>query len=198
MSLYNHLSYLDSEWLRFGEESVEKMVDWTLQYVPTSEQPSILEVGSGNGTLLFAIMDAGYSAEKLFGIDYSPGSVKLSQSIASTRGGEQISFHMCDFLKDEPPPLKSMPSNGHWDLVLDKGTFDAIALMEKDENGVSPAMGYPARAARLLKPGGHFLITCTLSKSNLNSVFVKIDYVYDRISLQLYRGGTASSFHRRP
>jgi hypothetical protein len=51
---------------------------------------------------------------------------------------------------------------GAWDLLLDKGTFDAIALGEKDAAGKSPAAGYPDRVARLLKPGGFFLITCEI------------------------------------
>lgn len=138
------------------------MVNWALEHATSSATPSILEIGSGNGTLLFALLDAGYSAEKLSGIDYSPGSVKLSQSIASTRGADLISFHLCDFLKEDPPLLPSMTGPDTWNLLLDKGTFDAIALMEKDEHGVAPISGYPSKVARLLKPGGHFLITCTL------------------------------------
>ncbi|KZP25205.1 S-adenosyl-L-methionine-dependent methyltransferase [Athelia psychrophila] len=157
----------------FGEESVEKMVDWASEHVPASEKLSVLEIGSGNGTLLFALMEAGYPPANLSGIDYSPGSVKLSQSIAATRGGEQILFHICDFLKEEPPLLPSMTSANTWDLLLDKGTFDAIALMEKGENGVAPVTRYPAKVAKLLKPGGHFLITsCNFTEEELQASFV--------------------------
>lgn len=138
------------------------MVHWALEHADPSGGPSVLEIGTGNGTLLFALLDAGYSAEKLSGIDYSPGSIKLSKSIAATRGGELISFHLCDLLKEDPPLLPSMVGPDTWDLILDKGTFDAIALMEKDAKGVAPVSGYPSKVARLLKPGGHFLITCTL------------------------------------
>jgi SAM-dependent methyltransferase len=146
---------------RFGEESVEKMVHWALKYVPPSMAPAILEVGSGNGTLLFALLDAEYQPERMSGIDYSPGSIKLAESIAVTRRGDKISFHLCDFLKEDPPTLP-YENNAGWDLILDKGTFDAIALMEKDSSGLAPADGYPPKIARLLKPGGYFLITCTL------------------------------------
>ena len=139
------------------------MVRWALEYVLPSGAPWVLEVGSGNGTLLFALLDAEYQPERLFGIDYSPGSVKLSKSIAGTRGGDKISFHLCDFLKEDPPTTPSISEEigTGWDLVLDKGTFDAIALMEKDSNGMAPVDGYPSKVARLLKPGGYFLITCT-------------------------------------
>jgi SAM-dependent methyltransferase len=145
------------------------MVNWALEYAPPAEsRATILEVGSGNGTLLFALLDAGYPPESLCGIDYSLGSIKLASSIAATRGGDTISFHLCDFLTQDPPTLPSMSSGSTldaWDLILDKGTFDAIALMEKDpETGKAPVDGYPSKIARLLKPGGHFLITCMMSQ----------------------------------
>ena len=140
------------------------MVDWACKYIPPTSAPWILEVGSGNGTMLLALVDAEYPPTRLCGIDYSAGSIKLARSVASTRGGDKISFHLCDFLKEDPSKLPPMlqQTNADWDLILDKGTFDAIALMEKDNNGVAPANGYPPKITGLLKPGGYFLITCTL------------------------------------
>ena len=138
------------------------MVEWALENAPPSQKASILEVGSGNGTLLFGLFDAGYDASKLHGIDYSAGAIKLSKGIAQTRGASAIRFSECDFLNDEPPKPDGA-SDGEanvWDLILDKGTYDAIALGVKDEQGNSPAVKYPGRVARLLKPGGLFLITC--------------------------------------
>jgi SAM-dependent methyltransferase len=147
--------------LRFGAESVERMVEWAADNVPSSANPSILEIGSGNGTLLFGLCKAGYPATSLCGIDYSAGAVKLAKSIAGTRG-DDVAFHACDFLKEDPPRLPHMEqeTTDSWDLALDKGTFDAIALGEKDEQGNSPAKDYPGRIGRLLKPGSYFLITC--------------------------------------
>lgn len=150
---------------RFGMESVEKMVDWATENVPSTSNPSILEVGSGNGILLFELVEAGYTPAKLSGIDYSPDAVQLAIDVAATRGGEDIAFNVCDFLVDEPPRLADMEQNGQpdvWDVLLDKGTFDAIALSAKSEDGEKPVSKYPTRAARLLKPGGFFLITCKI------------------------------------
>lgn len=165
---------------RFGEGSVDKMVDWTLQNVPTSSQPHILEIGSGNGTLLFALHEAGYAASHLSGIDYSPDAIKLARIIARSRSSEQVTFHVCDFLSElpsppppPPPPASPAPSGQldpdvqeSWDLLLDKGTYDAIALGEKDESGRSPVAVYPIRASKLLRENGYFLITCK-SQDNL-------------------------------
>src|SRR6266702_703921 len=88
-------------------------------------------------------------------------AVKLAGLIAHTRNGEEIAFHVWDFLRDSPPLATGRPdASGLWDLLLDKGTYDAIALREKDELGRSPLAAYPAQASRFLKEGGYFLITC--------------------------------------
>jgi SAM-dependent methyltransferase len=139
------------------------MVEWSLENIPPSCNASVLEIGSGNGTLLFGLLDAGYDPAKLSGIDYSPGAVALSTKIAQTRGGSTIIFSECDFLKDDPPIPENVRLESRidiWDLILDKGTYDAIALGQKDHQGRPPSVNYPGRVARLLKPGGYFLITC--------------------------------------
>ena len=162
---------------------MEKMVDWALENVPPESSPFILEVGAGNGNLLFALSEAGYDPSKILGVDYSPDAVKLAQAIAHTKAtpradegedeeeatlalkdADKITFGVCDFLQDDVVPLESMVAEegsvAVWDLVLDKGTFYAIALAEKDESGRTPADEYPARIGRVVKPGGFFLITC--------------------------------------
>ena len=139
------------------------MVEWSLENIPPSSNPSVLEIGSGNGTLLFGLLDAGYDPARLSGIDYSPGALALSTQIAQTRGGSMINFSECDVFRDDPPIPENLRFAGRidvWDLILDKGTYDAIALGQKDDQGRSPSVNYPGRAARLLKPGGYFLITC--------------------------------------
>ena len=153
---------------------MEKMVSWTLSNVPPSSVPpaKILEIGSGNGNLLFALADAGYDPSYLAGIDYSLDAVKLARRIASERGGEceRIVFEEIDFLSveiEEGKP-RGMPkidadeagegTDEGWTLVLDKGTYDAMALSEHDEDGKRPCDSYPYRAAALLRSGGYYLI----------------------------------------
>jgi len=175
------------------------MVDWSLTHVPPSTCPNVLDVGTGNGHLLFALVEAGYDATRLTGIDYSQGSVDLCVSIANqrdemegveevpekreadeeARGGKEgnrmyacVTFTVCDFLdpaSQVPPPGEERKSEGVWDVILDKGTYDAISLMEKDERGTAPLQCYVPRVVELLRPGGHFLITsCNFTKDELN------------------------------
>jgi SAM-dependent methyltransferase len=165
------------------------MVDWTLENVPIPSHPQILEIGSGNGTLLFALRDAGYAAPHLSGIDYSPDAVRLARMVAQTRNSEQITFHVCDFLSEPAPPPAAAVSGGQslddlegsWDLLLDKGTYDAIALGEKDGSGSSPVAAYPVRASKLLRENGYLLITCK-PRDGSDSSLVTIGR-----SLQFYR-----------
>lgn len=155
--------------VRFGEEPVENMVAWASTHIPPTTRPHVLDIGTGNGHLLFALVEAGYDASRLTGIDYSQGSVDLSAAIAKQRDEDEapaytdITFAVCDFLDPEssiPPPGNEGTGDGVWDLILDKGTYDAMSLMNKDEQGTLPLEGYVPRVVRLLRPGGHFLITC--------------------------------------
>lgn len=157
---------------RFGEDSVEKMVDWAIDHFPPTGSASILEIGSGNGTLLFGLHEAGYDEALLSGIDYSQGAVDLAKNIAEAKGASGITFTRCDFLTETPATLPNHDTGSTtavWDLLLDKGTYDAIALGPKDDEGHSPALHYPSRVVRLLKPGSILLITCTSYNSSSNN-----------------------------
>jgi SAM-dependent methyltransferase len=151
--------------LRFGLETVEKMVDWVVDQYPIStdstESPSILELGCGNGILLFAVHEAGYDPKKIYGVDYSEGAISLAKSIASkkeTEDATSIQLTVRDFLTEDL--CRDDNTSGGWDLILDKGTFDAISLGKHDEGGRAPHWQYPQRLSALMKPGGRFLITC--------------------------------------
>jgi 2-polyprenyl-3-methyl-5-hydroxy-6-metoxy-1,4-benzoquinol methylase len=135
---------------------MNEMVKWVNQQTPPRPDVSIFEVGSGNGALLLVLAEecgeACYPAHRLPGIDYSEGAVQLTQLMAHSRNLTAITFS---------------------DLILDKGTYGAIALMKKDEDGRIPAEGYPMRVAKLLNPGGHFLITsCNFTEFELQSKFI--------------------------
>ena len=97
-----------------------------LQEKSDEEAKYILDVGTGNGHLLFALMDAQLDeAEnmtpdiifpaRLCGIDYSAASIELSKAIGSKRGHgcEQILFLECDLRNmPEMDELAARPSHG--------------------------------------------------------------------------------------
>ncbi|KIK80186.1 hypothetical protein PAXRUDRAFT_245728 [Paxillus rubicundulus Ve08.2h10] len=165
----------------FGEEPEEEMVKWAQAHVPPQSSPNVLDVGSGNGHLLFAMVEAGYDASRLVGIDYCQGSIDLSVAIAEQRtvddtdtehAYEGVVFAVCDFLNAESPipsPKDDSTSDATWDLILDKGTYDAISLMDEDTQGIQR---YPPRVAKLLRPGGRLLITsCNFTEEELKERF---------------------------
>jgi len=176
------------------------------------ETASVLDLGCGNGSLLFALRDDGWTG-RLLGVDYSEKSVALARRIARTRAAQEkadeeedkdgekreetsrqerteqqkeqdddeseaaygVQFQAWDVLNGsyaDVPASLSEPSPG-WDLVLDKGTFDAISLSgERDSQGRRICEGYGSRVLHLLRPGGAFLVTsCNWTEAELKDWF---------------------------
>lgn len=70
-----------------------------------------------------------------------------------------------------PPPHPGLGEAQVWDLLLDKGTYDAIALADQALRG-EPLKLYPERVSKALKKGGFFLITsCNFTEDELKETF---------------------------
>lgn len=152
------------------------------QNVPSSSSPTVCDLGCGNGDFLFRLASkrAGYAGASLLGVDYSQGSVDLARMIGQAKargeGGDedsdeseeeheddsrqgeegQVRFEQGDVLLGEDL------SGGPWDVVTDKGTYDALSLSPHplSPSNLPPSELYPRRITKLIKPGGFFLITC--------------------------------------
>jgi SAM-dependent methyltransferase len=129
-----------------------------------------LDLGTGNGHLLFSLREDEWTGE-MVGVDYSTQSVELACSIRDAKGEEyaDIDFYEWDVLSQEPGPWV----NGGFDVVLDKGTFDAICLsQETDAAGRRICEGYREKVEPLVKKGGRFLITsCNWTEEELRGWF---------------------------
>jgi SAM-dependent methyltransferase len=156
------------------------------------EETSFLDLGCGNGSLLFSLRDAGWNG-RLLGVDYSAQSVALAQQIAKTRrsneqedgeddegveGSEDdVVFQIWDVLNGSlsavVPEAGIENSAQGWDVVLDKGTFDAVSLSaERDDRGRRISEGYRERVIELLRLGGLFLVTsCNWTEHELRGWF---------------------------
>jgi SAM-dependent methyltransferase len=145
---------------------------------------TILECGSGNGTLLLSFLlspeDSTPQTFHLTGIDYSPKAATLAAGIESHRREhlEEIAVEEDEVINDVPPvswrtgDLLRDEIDEQWDLVLDKGTFDALCLsderIEEDSEKRLPSAVYPERISRLVKPDGFFLITsCNFTEDEI-------------------------------
>lgn len=118
--------------------------------------------------MLFALREEGGFGGPMLGVDYSLQSVQLARRIAEEKGLESdITFKVWDILngcgeKGEEQEL------GQWDIVLDKGTFDAVSL-----SGVAGAEErYVRRVEELVKKEGMVLVTsCNWTEAEITHWF---------------------------
>jgi EEF1A lysine methyltransferase 2 len=155
-----------------------KVLEYLTGPFPLSEQRdtcSVLDLGTGNGSMLFHMCKEGNFQGHMVGLDYSEQSIRLANHLkvryASAEDDEHhvnvghMMFDVFDLIKQRPEKAVWWPKgpNG-FDLVLDKGTFDAISLSSEtamDSTSTQRRLHelYPAKAAALIRPGGYFLIT---------------------------------------
>ena len=154
----------------------------------SSAPTTFLDLGTGNGHLLFSLRDNGWEGHML-GVDYSYPSINFARSISLRR----VEVHYKTFLEDgfdfgsdmqpvhfevydvmKPRPTPGMLARG-FDVLLDKGTFDAVSLSwEVDDNGKRIPENYPEKVKPLLRNGGLLIITsCNWTEEELEDWFTK-------------------------
>jgi EEF1A lysine methyltransferase 2 len=120
----------------------------------------------------------------MVGLDYSKPSIQLAQELVkSQRSCQDIKFEVMDIIRDDPRK-QSWWLEGGFDLVLDKGTFDAISLSDEvvhssashppqtDQALARIHTLYPSRALGMVKPGGFLLVTsCNWTQDELINWF---------------------------
>ncbi|CAG8656665.1 2172_t:CDS:2, partial [Paraglomus brasilianum] len=150
----------------FGESSAKKIVNWICSRVKDYSVP-ILDLGCGNGHILLSLASNGYT--NLTGTDYAPNAIELAREIC-TKQNFDIDYHIFDLLSDEDENI----FNGQlFDIVIDKGTYDAISLnagvIEMRKSGVDP---YVRKVRKFCKDGAYFIITsCNWTKDELIDKF---------------------------
>ncbi|KAL4906616.1 methyltransferase domain-containing protein [Aspergillus multicolor] len=175
------------------------------------DQPTFLDLGTGNGSMLALLRKRGGFVGEMVGVDYSAKSVELARELQVTRRHEaylsdsdeqdegswsdeegdkgdgdedeaeeewdEIRFEECDILNCEGDLRgQKVPwfpyDKGGFDIVLDKGTFDAVSLMtEKSE-----CEKYPAIAGGLVRKGGFLVVTsCNWTEEELVKWFTSTE-----------------------
>ena len=129
--------------------------------------------------MLFLLREEGGFEGRMVGVDYSAASVELCERIAGGRGislrgddggegggGGGMEFREWDILRCAPRASWVEPG---FDVVLDKGTFDAVSLScEMDEEGRRVCEGYRERVERLVRKGGVVVVTsCNWTEEEL-------------------------------
>ncbi|EWC43439.1 hypothetical protein DRE_07580 [Drechslerella stenobrocha 248] len=138
---------------------------------------TFLDLGTGNGHLLFSLLEEDdFLADGMVGVDYSQKSVDLARAIAAqTPGAEDVKFLRLDIIAESPELSvfgDRVADEEGFDVVLDKGTFDAISLSDgvvDDGTGRRVYEVYPERVARWVKPGSGILLvtSCNWTEEEL-------------------------------
>ncbi|WFD01111.1 hypothetical protein MYAM1_003872 [Malassezia yamatoensis] len=124
----------------------------TLEEQPFNEPPYVLDLGTGNGHILFSLLEAqdelpaGTLDPKRFcGVDYSQASVDLAKAIGKQRGEEfqQVQFQVADLREEtDVDKLKQAANHGHgWDILCDKGTVRDFVSNSSSMQAVMPLYG---------------------------------------------------------
>ncbi|CVL01230.1 related to anther-expressed protein SLL2-S9 [Fusarium mangiferae] len=144
--------------------------------VLSHDTTTFLDLGCGNGSLLFSLRQEDWSARAL-GVDYSPQSIALARQITTTKDDleKPVEFEEWDLIAGPYSPVLNGEQTEGWDVVLDKGTFDAISLSdEKDAQGRRLCECYRERVLPLVRKGGIFLVTsCNWTETELRGWFEK-------------------------
>lgn len=172
-----------------AEETVLQELDkLAAEGLLSKSSSTFLDLGTGNGHMLFALREpadddddddedsgaAGPWRGDMVGVDYSAPSIDLAHRIAAQRHERddalaatpslgELRLETWDLLVDTPGPW--LPTTGTFDVVLDKGTFDAISLMSGDWH---PCAIYRYKVLPLIKAGGFLVVTsCNWTRDEL-------------------------------
>ncbi|KAK0423812.1 hypothetical protein QR680_008343 [Steinernema hermaphroditum] len=158
----------------FGRSAENRIIKFLLEE-KIDKESVILDVGTGNGSMLRRLREKGFT--NLAGIDYSEGSIELSKHLAEQDdydGEVEIEFRVGDLLKTEPDE----ELRDRFDVVLDKGTWDAISLagdrnerLRNYRNSIVAFMKSNDMADMTTGPRYFIICSCNFTKEELVELF---------------------------
>ncbi|RPA89104.1 hypothetical protein L873DRAFT_1755436 [Choiromyces venosus 120613-1] len=168
----------------FSESNAEyRILSYLRRVAPTAR--SYLDIGTGNGHLLFEIveeLDQEEGGGVFVGVDYSDKAVSLAKGIAEERGVmDKVGFWTADVLALDGGEVwvpEDGGSGGGFDVCLDKGTFDAISLSDEAlEDGRRVYEGYAEHVVKVMRKGGGLLVvtSCNWTEEELKGKILATD-----------------------
>lgn len=129
MELENFQDHGDEGEIWFGKGVERKVIDWIKKNCSSENaienDQRILDLGCGNGHFTLKLIESGWT--KVSALDYSERAVELAKKLiaSSFNDNGQIQIFQADILSPDSIPEEFRNS---FDLIVDKGTFDAISL----------------------------------------------------------------------
>lgn len=141
----------------FGHDIVNRLKKWLNNSNLVKQEAKIVDLGCGNGMLLVELATEGF--ENLTGLDYSENAVTLCKKVAE-KHKMNINFMKCDILDS---------LNSVYDVILDKGTYDAISLSKDSKANRTK---YKQNVHCSLQVDGFFIIvSCNWTQDELVDFF---------------------------
>lgn len=157
----NYRTHGDVGEIWFDEDSQLRVINWIMKQ-DLKDDIRIIDLGCGNGMLLVELAREGYS--NLLGVDYSSRAVELAQNIANDQE-LQIVYKEADLTN-----VECCSTLGKFDIVHDKGTYDAISLFPN--NPKEKREKYMESVREIMDDEGLFIITsCNWTEEELISSF---------------------------
>ncbi|CAK1603562.1 unnamed protein product [Parnassius mnemosyne] len=162
-----HKEFSDKDyWNKFFKKRGNKAFEWYGEYIELCEhlhkyikqKDAILIAGCGNSSLSADLYDIGFS--NITNIDVS--EVVIKQMKAANLERTNMKFLLMD-------ALNMTFANDEFNVVLDKGTLDALMPDESKET-IERVDQYFAEIKRVLKLGGRYLCISLLQKHILNKL----------------------------
>jgi len=153
----------------FGKQVQNKVVEYISKNFE-NKNIKILDVGCGNGAFLFKLLKSDFI--NLHGMDYSEKSIELAINIKKHKiaEGEEKFNNLNLYQEDIKNIIYDIDDDEEkFDLIHDKGTFDAFMLNKSNSN-----INYAEYIYYKLKKTGIFIITsCNHLKSDLLNFFIE-------------------------
>lgn len=174
----NFRNHGDTGEIWFGEDILERIIKWICKCSYIKEKSSIADIGCGNGMLLVELASKGFT--NLTGIDYSEKAILLAREVAQKLNvKDKIIYFICDVLQ--------LAFWNSFDVILDKGTYDAISL---STDGAENRKKYINNVHRALKTDGLLVLTsCNWTKLELDKHFQHLFIYFDSIQTPQFQFG---------
>ncbi|XP_004683435.1 PREDICTED: methyltransferase-like protein 12, mitochondrial [Condylura cristata] len=138
----------------FGFEEIQGLLMPLLQEAKVSSPTRVLDVGCGTSSLCTGLYTKCPHPVDVLGVDFSPVAVAHMNSLME---GNQEQRPLCPghpasrlhFMQADAQNLESVASTGSFHLILDKGTWDAVA-----RGGLPEAYQLLSECLRVLSPQG--------------------------------------------
>lgn len=167
--LQNFEDHGDDGEVWFGKDVQKKTVEYLLTRFPDSQsQLTLLDVGTGNGALLFKLIKKKFEAT-LVGIDYSDFSIAFSKRIQGSLKEDHPRVEEIVFRFENAFDMTAQ-EQGKYDMIHDKGTFDVV-YMNKDLSNHDYARAMHHRLSKTNDKAVFVLTSCNLTSTEMDEIF---------------------------